>query len=109
DIPQWEALQAFSQLQKSPRLLAPEKHPWVRRVSEIKFAVCAVKSSRYDRRQPQRTIRYFIRQRKSVIQRRQQTSGISDILKLVQQVMDVAGHTGRRVTVAHAIRQNYAG
>src|SRR6266700_7240731 len=80
----------------------------MRRIRKVEFAAGSIKRSRNDRGQPQRANRLFVRERKGVVQGRQQTRGVPKVLKFVEEMMDVPGDSARRVAVADAIRQNHA-
>src|SRR6266446_3748399 len=107
-VSQREALKPFPQLQESPVTVAPEKHPRMRRIRKVEFATCSVKSSRDDRGQPQRTNGLFVREGKRVVQGRQQTRRVPNVLKFVEEMMDVPGDSARGIAMADAIRQNHA-
>ena len=48
-------------------------------------------------------------EREFVVERGQQAGGVADVLKFVEQVVDVAGYAAGDVAVAYAVGQDYAG
>src|ERR1700751_3070102 len=77
----------------------------MRRVSKIEFTRRAVESTRNHGGQPERAVRFFIREREDIIERAQQPSRVSNILEFVQETMDMPGDAAGRISVAHAIGQ----
>jgi len=80
----------------------------VRRICKVKLTACAVKSSCDYCCQAKRAIRFFIRQRKGIVQRGQQTRRVSNVLKLMQKVVNMPRHTGGCVAVSDTIREDHA-
>jgi hypothetical protein len=79
------------------------------RVSEIEFAGQGVERSGNHGRQPQRAVRFFVGKGEGIVQRRQQSSGISNVLKFVQEIVDMPGNAAGSVAVANTISENNAG
>src|SRR5204863_7117660 len=100
---------AFCKTVRSWLAYQSQRHITPSATEKVKLTACPVKSSCDDRSQAQRTFRFFIGERKGVIERREQTRRVSNVLEFMQKVMNMPRYAAGRVTMTNAIREDHAG
>ncbi len=79
----------------------------MRRIREIELPTCPVVRSRDHCRQPQFLCIVRCSQRELVVQRFQQSRCIANVVKLMQQLMNMTRHSACHIAVPNAVRQHH--
>src|SRR5690349_25116583 len=77
-------------------------------IRKIEFAGSSVERASYDRGQPKWAVRLVVGKREGVVERREQPGSVTDILKFMQEMVNMTRHPAGGVPMSDAIRQNDA-